>query len=74
MKHVLAKFVPQLLLLDQKEHRAAVVNDLIQTAASESDFPKKVITSDESWVYDYSYGLETKAQSFQWKSPASPCP
>ena len=31
---------------------------------------KRVITSDESWVYGYD--IETKAQSCQWKSPEEP--
>ena len=31
MKHVMAKFVPQLLLPEQKEHLIAAANDLIQT-------------------------------------------
>ena len=44
MKCVVAKFIPQLLLPEQKEHRAAVANDLIQTATSEPDFLKEVIT------------------------------
>ena len=43
MKHV-AKFVPWILLPEQKEHRAAVANGLIQTATNEPDFLKKVIT------------------------------
>ena len=46
-KHVVEKFIPQLLLLEQKEHHAAVANDLIQTATNEPDFLKKVITRDE---------------------------
>ena len=69
MKCVVAKFVPQLLLSEQKEHRAAVVNDLIQTATNEPDFLKEVIMGDESWVYGCD--PEMKAQSFQWKSPGS---
>ena len=72
IKHGLAKFVPQLLLLEQKEHRAAVANDLIQTTTNELDFLKKAITRAEWRVYDY--GQETKAHSFQGKSPGSPCP
>ena len=48
MKRVVAKFVPRLLLPEQKEHRAAVANGLIQTATNEPDFLKKVITRDES--------------------------
>ena len=43
MKHVMAKFVPQLLLPKQKEYRAAVANNLMQTATNEPDFPKEVI-------------------------------
>ena len=44
MKCVVAKFIPQLLLLEQKEHCAAVANDLIQTATNEPDSLKKVVT------------------------------
>ena len=44
MKHVVAKFIPWLLLQEQKEYRAAVANDLIQTTTNEPDFLKKVIT------------------------------
>ena len=44
VKNFVAKFVPWLLLPEQKEHRAAVANDLIQTATNEPDFLKKVIT------------------------------
>ena len=47
MKHVVAKFVPWLLLPEQKEQCAAVANDLIQTATNGPDFLKKVITRDE---------------------------
>ena len=51
MKHIMAKFTLQLLLAEQKEHRAAVANDLIQTATNEPEVLKKVITGDELWVY-----------------------
>ena len=71
MKCVVAKSVLQLLLSEQKEHCAAVANDLIQTTTNGPDFLKQVINGDEWWVY--SYDLETKAQSSQWKSSASPC-
>ena len=49
MKRAVEKFVLQLLLLEQKEHRAAFANELIQIATIEPDF-LKVITGDESWV------------------------
>ena len=51
VKHVVAKFVPWLLLPEEKEHHATVANDSIQTATSEPDFLKKVTTRDELWVY-----------------------
>ena len=70
LKRVTAKFVPQLLLPEQEEHRAAVANDLTQPTSNEPDFLKKVITGRESSVY--SCDPETKAQSSQWKSPGSP--
>ena len=58
---VMAKFVLQLLLPEQKEYHNAVANDLIQTATNEPDFLKKIVTGDELWVYGYDQ--ETKAQS-----------
>ena len=72
MKCVVAKFVPQPLLPEQKEHCAAVANDLIKTITNEPDFLKKVITRDELWVYSYACDPETKAQSSQWKLPGTP--
>ena len=71
MKHVVVKFIPRLLLPEQKEHCAAVANDLIQTATNEPDFLKKVVTRHESWVYGCD--PEMKAQSSQWKLPGCPC-
>ena len=44
MKHVMENFVLQLLLPEQKEHRAAVANGLIQTAVNDPHFLRKVIT------------------------------
>ena len=66
----MAKCVPWLLVPEQKEHCAAVANDLIQTINSEPDFLKEVITGAKSRIY--SYDLEAKAQSSQWKLPGSP--
>ena len=48
IKCVMAKFTPRLLLPEQKEHRAAVANDLIQTSTNEPDFLQKVITLKET--------------------------
>ena len=72
MKCVVAKFVPRLLLPEQKEHCATIASDFIQTTTDEPYFLKKVITGDEWWAY--SYNLEIKAQFYQCKLPGSPCP
>ena len=47
MKHAMTKFILQLLLPEQKEHCAAVADDLIQTGTNEPDFLEKVITGDK---------------------------
>ena len=44
VKRVVAKFIPRLLLPEQKEHRAAVADDLIQTSTNEPDFLQRVVT------------------------------
>ena len=71
MKHVTVKFIPWLLLPEQKEHRAAVANDLIQATTSEPDFLKKATAGDKSWVH--SDDPETEAQSARWESSGSLC-
>ena len=53
MKCVMEKFVPWLLLPEQKEHCKAVADDLIQTTTNGPDFLKKVITRDKLWLYGY---------------------
>ena len=50
MKHVMTKFIPWILLPEQKQHHAVLASDLIQTTTNEPHFLRKVITRDESWV------------------------
>jgi hypothetical protein len=52
MRRIAAKFVPRLLSNDQKEHRVAVCRELKYQAKDDPNFISKVITGDESWVYD----------------------
>jgi len=70
-KCLAAKFVPWLLLQEQKEFLAEVAEDMLQTTNNDPDFLKKVIIRNESWVYGYD--PETKAQSSQWMLTESPC-
>jgi hypothetical protein len=67
-----AKFLPRLMSDDQKAHRVSVSRELKQEARVDSNFISNIITSDETWVYDYD--PETKQQSSQWKSPNSSRP
>jgi hypothetical protein len=72
MKHFSAKFVPNLLTVEQKEIRLAVARDLLQCADQDANFMKIIITGDE--FRNNGYDPETKVQSSQWKALRSPRP
>ena len=67
MRKVCAKMVPKLLSVDQKQQR-----DIIECLEDDPDLLGRVITGDESWIFEYD--PETKWQSPQWKSLTSPRP
>ncbi len=67
MQRVAAKFVLKLLLVEQKELRLEVAQDLLDTTDTDLKFLNIVITGDEPWLYEYD--LETNAQLSQWKHP-----
>ena len=54
------------------QQRVTVCTELRQLASDDESLLSRVITGDESWVYGYD--PETKRQSSQWRSPASPRP
>ena len=64
--------VSKLLSEDQKQQRVTVCQDIIERLEDDRDLLGRVITGDESWIFEYD--PETKRQSRQWKSPASPRP
>jgi len=70
MGSVASKFVPRILIVDQKQQRLDFCLDLKENAANNPSFLLNVITGDETWVY--AYNPETKTQSSQWKSLGSP--
>ena len=72
LRRVSAKFVPKLLMEQQKELRKKISEDMLDLANHDPDFIKTIITGDETWVYGYD--PETKFQSSQWKHPESPQP
>ena len=46
--------------------------DILEQLEAEPALLGRVITGDETWVFEYD--PETKRQSMQWKSPTSPRP
>ena len=72
MRKVCAKMVPRLLTQEQKDRRLNVCQDILQQLEMDNKFLEKVITGDESWIFQYD--PETKRQSRQWKTPTSPRP
>ena len=72
MRRISAKFVPRLLTPDQKDTRLTLSQEMMDRTAADPNFLPNIITGDETWVYGYD--PETKQQSSQWKTPASPRP
>ncbi|PSN38318.1 hypothetical protein C0J52_23219 [Blattella germanica] len=72
LNRVSAKFVPKLLTMEQKQWCANNAQDMMDTANSDPNFLKTVITGDETSVYGYD--PETKMQSSQWQHSTSPRP
>jgi len=64
MKKVCAKIVPKLLTPEQKLRRKECCVDW-KTAEESDKFLERVITGDESWIYEYD--IELKSQSREWK-------
>ena len=66
IRKVCAEMVPRLLNDDQKECCMQVCQDIIKHLQTEPDLLLRVITGDETWIFEYD--PETKRQSCQWKS------
>jgi len=65
MRKLCAKMIPKLLTWVQKEHRLNVCKDLLErTETDGTAWMSRIITGDESWVFEYD--PETKRQSQQW--------
>jgi len=72
MRKTCAEMVPKLLKEEQKERFVHVCHGILEQLKTKLNLLERVITGDESWIFEYD--LETKHQSFQWKSPMSPRP
>ena len=72
MRKVCAKLVPKNLSDEQKDNRVLVSWELLVRVTSEPDFLQRVITGDETWVFEYD--PTTKRQSSEWHTFQSPRP
>jgi len=72
MRKLYAKNVPKNLTIKQKDNRKDMGLHLLEQIQSDRNFLKKVITGDETWIFEYD--PETKRQSKEWHASASPHP
>jgi hypothetical protein len=70
MHCIVSKFVPLLLMQDQRDSRVVTHQELLDCASEDENFLKRIITGNETWVYGYD--VETKTQSSQWVGKNSP--
>ena len=69
MRKVCAKMVPKDLTEEQKQRRVTICEDHLER---QDDILDRVITGDETLVYQYD--TEMKRQCAQWKTANSPRP
>ena len=73
MRRVCVRWVPRLLVPEQKKVRVQICTELQQRLSNEGDsFPNKVTTCDETWFHFFE--PESKQQSSMWKHTWSPSP
>lgn len=73
MSKVSARWVPRLLTPEQKQVRKETSHELLDLFNEDpEDFLARLVTQDETWVPHFD--PESKAESRQWKHPASPPP
>ena len=73
MRRVCARWVPRLLVPEQKTVRVQICTELQQRLSDEGDsFLNKVITCDETWFHFFE--PKSKQQSSMWKHTWTPSP
>jgi len=66
LRQVAAKLVPKELNFMQKRDRVVIAKDMISKAESDPTFIKRIITRDETWVYEYD--TQSRHQASEWKA------
>jgi len=72
MRKLCVKIVPKNLIIEQKDNRKDMCLHLLERIQSDRNFLKNVITGDKTWTFEYD--PETKRQSKEWHTSASPRP
>jgi len=72
MRKICAKLVPKNLSSELKDSRVLVSREPLDRVTSEPDFLQRVITGDETWVFEYN--PTTKRQSSELHTSQSPRP
>lgn len=72
MRKICSKMVPKNLSQDQKDIRRERCIDFLESIENDPHFLERVVTGDESWVFEYD--PETKRQSMEWHTSTSPRP
>ncbi|UYV80874.1 hypothetical protein LAZ67_19002061 [Cordylochernes scorpioides] len=65
LKKTPAKFIPRFLTNEQKLCRLATCENMLEMTRTDPEWKDKIITGDETWVYDYD--PETKRQYAEWR-------
>ncbi|UYV61091.1 hypothetical protein LAZ67_1003367 [Cordylochernes scorpioides] len=65
LKKTPAKFIPIFLTNEQKLCRLATCENMLEITRTDPEWKDKIITGDETWVYDYD--PETKRQYAEWR-------
>ena len=73
MKKVCSRWLPKKLTQAMKDTRVKISSALLSKYnANPTDFDNRIVTCDETWVYQYD--PESKRQSMEWKHLRSPPP
>ena len=68
MRKICAKLVPKNLPVEQKANRLEICQDLLGRLEIEPNYWVKVITGDESWVFDYDPEIKRQSEKLHTKS------
>ena len=61
MKHFATRQIPKDLNFLQKLNRVKVAEDMLERVNSDPEFIKRIVTGDETWVYEFD--LQTSQQA-----------